>query len=97
MDPNLGSWEDIEDLEYRYQLMFDGVINHVSSKSKWFQEFLNGNPYFKDFFVAYDSPDALTSEQRRAIFRPRTSDILTPFRTINGLKYVWTTFFPITV
>ena len=32
VDPNLGSWQDIEDLESRYQLMFDGVINHVSSK-----------------------------------------------------------------
>ncbi|MBW2195339.1 MAG: sugar phosphorylase, partial [Deltaproteobacteria bacterium] len=29
VDPNLGSWEDIEDLEGRYQLMFDGVINHI--------------------------------------------------------------------
>jgi len=73
-------------------LMFDGVINHVSSKSRWFQEFLNGNPYYKDFFITYDSPDELTPEQRSMIFRPRTSDILTPFYTINGTKYVWTTF-----
>ena len=41
VDPHLGSWHDIEDLENRYQLMFDGVINHVSSKSRWFHEFLN--------------------------------------------------------
>ncbi|GAH77584.1 unnamed protein product, partial [marine sediment metagenome] len=30
VDPHLGSWLDIEDLENRYQLMFDSVINHVS-------------------------------------------------------------------
>ncbi|MBW2094338.1 MAG: sugar phosphorylase, partial [Deltaproteobacteria bacterium] len=92
VDPHLGTWEDIEALENRYRLMFDGVINHVSSKSRWFQEFLNGNPYYKDFFITYDSPDELTPEQRSMIFRPRTSDILTPYRTMNGTKYVWTTF-----
>ena len=92
VDPRLGTWDDIEDLEGRYQLMFDGVINHVSSKSRWFQEFLDGNPYYWDFFISFTSPDDLTSEQRRMIFRPRTSDILTEFHTINGPTYVWTTF-----
>ena len=92
VDPRLGTWEHIEDLEGRYQLMFDGVINHVSSKSRWFQEFLNGNRYYRNFFISYDSRDALTPEQRSAIFRPRTSDILTEYRTIQGDKYVWTTF-----
>ncbi len=92
VDPHLGSWQDIEELGTRYQLMFDGVINHVSSKSRWFQEFLNGNPFYKDFFIAFDSPDALTPEQRKLIFRPRTSDILTKYMTINGPIYVWTTF-----
>jgi len=94
VDPHLGTWQDIEDLEDHYRLMFDGVINHVSSKSRWFQEFLNGNPYYKNFFIVFNSPSELTPEQRQLIFRPRTSDILTPFQTINGLKYVWTTFSP---
>jgi glycosidase len=92
VDPNLGTWADIEDLESRYQLMFDGVINHVSSKSRWFQEFLNGNPYYWDFFIHFTSPDDLTPAQRKLIFRPRTSDILTEFHTINGPAHVWTTF-----
>ncbi len=92
VDPHLGTWEDIDKLKAKYRLMFDGVINHVSSKSRWFQEFLNGNPYYKDFFISYTSPEALTPEQRKMIFRPRTSDILTPFQTINGRRYVWTTF-----
>ncbi len=92
VDPRLGSWQDIEDLEERYQLMFDGVINHVSSKSHWFQEFLNGSPYYRDFFIAYDSPEKLTMEDRSKIFRPRTSDILVKFDTINGPRHVWATF-----
>ena len=92
VDPKLGTWEDIEELKSRYQLMFDGVINHVSSKSRWLQEFLNGNPYYWEFFINFSSPTELTSEQRRMIFRPRTSDILTEFQTINGPSYVWSTF-----
>ncbi|MCP4131621.1 MAG: sugar phosphorylase [bacterium] len=92
VDPNLGSWQDIEDLENRYRLMFDGVINHVSAKSRWFQEFLNGNRYYNDFFIAYDSPEDLTSEERDLIFRPRTTDILSKFATLNGARYVWSTF-----
>ncbi|MBW1915642.1 MAG: sugar phosphorylase, partial [Deltaproteobacteria bacterium] len=92
VDPKLGTWEDIEDLENRYQLMFDGVINHVSSQSRWFQEFLNGNPFYWEFFISFNSRDELSPKERRLIFRPRTSRVLTEFQTINGSRYVWTTF-----
>ena len=92
VDPTLGTWENIEDLEYRYKLMFDGVINHVSSQSYWFQEFLNDCRYFKDFFISFNSYEELTPEERGVILRPRTSDILTGFNTINGRAYVWSTF-----
>ena len=92
VDPHLGTWEDIRQITNQYQLMFDGVLNHASSKSKMFKEYLNGHPYYKDFFISYHSPDDLTPDQRSKIFRPRTSDILTKFQTIEGPRYVWTTF-----
>lgn len=92
VDPDLGSWEDIEDLSQRFQLMFDGVINHVSAKSEWFQEFLNGNPEYEDFFIHFDRPDAIPEEDLKRILRPRTSSLLTPFDTLRGKRYVWTTF-----
>lgn len=92
VDRRLGSWVDILKMAANYDLMFDGVLNHCSSKSRMFKEFLRGNPLYKNFFISYESPDELTPEQRRKIFRPRTSDILTKFHTINGPRYVWTTF-----
>ena len=55
VDPNLGTWEDIYELGKHFKLMFDGVFNHISSQSRWFQEFLRGNPYYKDFFTAFSS------------------------------------------
>jgi sucrose phosphorylase len=92
VNPRLGTWADIREKKRRYDLMFDAVLNHVSSRSEMFREFLNGNPRYRHFFIAYDSPDDLTPDQRKKIFRPRTSDILTRFDTIDGPKWVWTTF-----
>ena len=94
VDPQLGSWTDIESLGERYRLMFDGVFNHASSESMPFQEMLNGNPDYQNFATTYRSPDELTSEQRAIIVRPRTSDILTQYQSIDGPIWVWTTFSP---
>ena len=94
VDPKLGSWHDIESLSERYRLMFDGVFNHASSQSMPFQEMLNGNPDYQGFATTYRSPDELTPEQRAIIVRPRTSDILTQYQSIEGPIWVWTTFSP---
>jgi glycosidase len=92
VNPKMGTWESVREMEADYDLMFDSVMNHCSSRSRMFQGFLQGDPMYKDYFIAYDSPDDLTPDQRSKIFRPRTSDILTRFDTINGPKWVWTTF-----
>jgi sucrose phosphorylase len=89
---SLGTWEDIEQLGEHYQLMFDGVFNHVSSRGELFQQILCGNPDAQDLAIVYSSPNELTEEQRGLILRPRTSDILTPYQSIDGPIWVWTTF-----
>ncbi len=94
VDPKLGSWRDIEEISRRYRVMFDGVFNHISSRSRAFQEMLNGHPAFREIAIAYRSRDELTSEQRKLLVRPRTSDILTRFDSIDGPLWVWTTFSP---
>jgi sucrose phosphorylase len=94
VDPKLGRWEDIQRLGDKYRLMFDGVINHVSSKSEWFREFLNRNPNYEDFFVSFESPQAISQEHLRLILRPRTSSLLTEYQTLHGPRWVWTTFSP---
>ena len=92
VDPNLGTWQDIEELGTQFRLMFDGVLNHFSARSPAFQEFLNGNPNYRDVVIAYQSPGELTPEQRKLIVRPRTSDILSKYQSIEGPVWVWTTF-----
>ncbi len=92
VNPNLGTWEDILQLKTDFKLMFDGVFNHVSSKSRWFQEFLNQNPEYNDFFIVFSTKSTISEDHLRLIVRPRTTDLLTPFKTLNGERWVWTTF-----
>ncbi len=92
VDPNLGTWDDIAELGREFRLMFDGVINHVSSKSRWFQEFLDGNPSYSDAFIKISDTESIPEHAMELILRPRTSELFTPFQTIEGPVKVWTTF-----
>lgn len=94
VDPRLGNWEDIAKLKTDFRLMFDGVVNHVSSRSRWFQEFLNQNPDYLDFFTVFSTKNKISEDYLKLLVRPRTSDVLTEFDTLNGKRLVWTTFSP---
>jgi sucrose phosphorylase len=92
VSPDIGNWDDIHSLGRVHRLMFDGVLNHASSQSTAFQEMLSGNPRYKDFAITFLSPEELTAEERSVLRRPRTSDVLSRFQSINGPRWVWTTF-----
>ena len=92
MDPRLGSWEDVRRLGESHRLMFDGVLNHASAGSTPFQQMLRGNPDFADYALSFRSRDDLRPDERRMLRRPRTSDVLSPFDSIDGPLWVWTTF-----
>jgi len=92
VDPQLGTWEDILALKKDFKLMFDGVLNHVSSKSRWFQEFLNQNPEYIDFFTVFSTRTEISPDHLKLITRPRTSDLLSEFQTLRGTRLVWSTF-----
>lgn len=87
VDPALGDWEDIHRLGRRFRLMFDAVINHISASSPWFQAFLRGEAPYTEYFITVDPSVDLSS-----VVRPRTSPLLTPVETAEGVKFVWTTF-----
>lgn len=40
IDPAFGSWDDIRGLGNRYDILLDLVVNHISSRSPLFQDFL---------------------------------------------------------
>ena len=37
-----GTWDDVSKLGEEFDLMFDLVLNHCSSKSPWFKEYVSG-------------------------------------------------------
>lgn len=87
IDPQLGSWSDVNQIANDFDLMFDAVINHISKSSEWFQGYLNGDEKYKNFFIEADP-----SLDYSKVTRPRALPLLTPFETSEGVKHVWTTF-----
>jgi sucrose phosphorylase len=86
IDPALGDWEDISAMG-NFRLMFDAVINHISSQSERFQKFLQDDPRYRDYFITIVGEPNLSQ-----VARPRALPLLTSFQTPSGKKKVWTTF-----
>jgi sucrose phosphorylase len=87
VNPELGDWEDISRIASKFNLMVDLVINHISSKHEWFEQYKQGLPPGCNYFIEVD-PSTDVSK----VVRPRSSSLLTKVETVNGEKYVWTTF-----
>jgi glucosylglycerate phosphorylase len=87
VDPALGEWQDVERIGRRFDLMFDGVINHVSAQGEWFQAFLRAEKPYCNYFICIDENPDLSG-----VVRPRTLPLLTEFETAAGKRRVWTTF-----
>ncbi|MCW6037682.1 alpha-amylase [Spirulina subsalsa FACHB-351] len=89
VNPNLGTWADIQALAKDYDLMTDLVLNHVSSKSSWFEQFKQGKKPGCDYFITVDPTEDLSE-----VVRPRNTPVLVPYETKNGKTHVWATFSP---
>ena len=89
VNKEMGDWTDITELSEDYDLMFDAVINHISSHSEWFQKYKEGDPEYLDYFIEVE-PDVDVSK----VTRPRAKPLLTEVETNRGKKHVWTTFSP---
>ena len=87
VNPSLGDWENIESISKKYKLMSDLVINHISSRSRWFENYKNGVTPGKDYFIEGNPSDDFSK-----VVRPRNSPLLTEVRTKAGIRHVWSTF-----
>src|SRR5690242_16825558 len=99
VDERLGSWGDISALGGEYQVMADMIVNHVSSGSAPFQDWLargDASPY-AGMFLTYGTvfPGGATEEDLLRLYRPRPGLPFTPYVLAGGRKaLVWTTFTP---
>lgn len=87
VNPSLGEWEDVSDIADSHKLMADLVINHMSSRSRWFDNFKKRVDPGKDYFF-----EASPSDDISQVVRPRSSPLLTKFDTADGERHVWCTF-----
>lgn len=85
--PDYGDWKHVDALGQHFELMFDLVLNHCSSESPWFRQFIQGHQPGRNYFVE-ESPETDLSQ----VTRPRTSPLLTEYHTRLGESHVWTTF-----
>ncbi len=88
IDPQLGSWENVNAIGQDFQLMFDYVVNHFSSKSQWFDNYLSGEKEFEDFAIEVDPALDLSR-----VTRPRSLPLLSEYQKKDGQHvHLWTTF-----
>ena len=99
VDPRLGSWHDVRALADRIDVMADVIVNHISSDSPQFRDFIahgdasaHAGLFLSPHAVFGREPDADTL---RAIYRPRPGRPFTIFTLATGeARLLWTTFTP---
>lgn len=99
VDPRLGSWQDIARIGASREVTADLIVNHVSSGSAEFQEWLARGPEsaHDGMFLTFDRvfPDGASEADITRFYRPRPGLPFTPYRSADGTRrLVWTTFMP---
>ena len=87
VNPEIGTWQDIQTIGKQFDLMFDLVLNHVSRESVWFKDYVGGIAPARHYFLEVDPSVDLS-----AVVRPRSHPLLTAMQTRDGQRHVWTTF-----
>jgi len=87
VDSRLGNWNDISRMGDNFDLMIDLVLNHISRKSNWFDDFIQGRGRHRHYFIEVDPGTDLSM-----VTRPRTHKLAAPVETNSGTRHVWATF-----
>ncbi|WP_106816390.1 alpha-amylase family glycosyl hydrolase [Microbacterium timonense] len=99
VDPRLGSWDDIRRIADAREVTADLIVNHVSSRSAEFEDWLTRGPAsaHEGMFLTFDRvfPHGASEADITAFYRPRPGLPFTPYRAADGTRrLVWTTFMP---
>ena len=99
VDPRLGTWDDIRLLTADFDVMADLIVNHVSSDSPPFQDYLARGEESPSagLFLKLDSvfPGGAREADLTKIYRPRPGLPFTSVTLATGeRRLLWTTFTP---
>ena len=97
VDDRLGSWADISAIASHTEVMADLIVNHISSQSPQFVDFVSRGSISEHdgMFLTFDRvfPGGATERDLAAIYRPRPSLPFTPMTLRDGARRIfWTTF-----
>jgi sucrose phosphorylase len=96
VDPRLGTWDDVAALARHRDLTADLIVNHVSSGSEPFRDWVaHGDASaHAGMFLTYGTvfPGGATEADLSAIYRPRPGLPFTPTMVGATRRLLWTTF-----
>jgi sucrose phosphorylase len=97
VDSRLGTWDDVLALSKSLEIMADLIVNHVSSRSHQFQDFIEHGEKsaYTEMFLTYNRvfPGGADESDLLKIYRPRPGLPFSKFSLANGEKrLLWTTF-----
>lgn len=96
VDARLGDWPDVAAIGCSHRLMADLIVNHISSDSPQFQDWLaNGSASRYDGMFLTEAcvfPGGATADDLARIYRPRPWPPFTTYEVAGEPRSVWTTF-----
>ncbi len=99
VDPAFGTWEDIDRLGEKYFMAADFMLNHVSIRSREFQDYLEKGDAseYRDMFIHWEEfwpQGAPTEEDLKVLYSRKAQGPCKEFTLKSGEKvHLWNTFF----
>lgn len=100
VDKKFGTWKNIEKIKKNFDLTFDFMINHISSKSIFFKDFLKkkDSSIYSDMFINFNNfwqKNRPTEEDLKIIYKRKPREPYIEITFLNGKKEkIWCTFDP---
>ena len=97
VEPTFGTWDDIKSLGAKYDIVADVMVNHISSQSEYFKNYLEQgeNSPYKEFFISmekiWDDGKIQQKDIDQMFLRRETPYSTYPSKAF-GEKTLWTTF-----
>ncbi len=98
IEPQFGTWNDIKQIGEKHAILLDLMVNHISAKSTFFQDFIeNGrDSKYSDIFITLDKvwPNAIPVKEEIDKIFLRRADPFSEFliKKTGQIEKVWTTF-----
>src|SRR5690554_452372 len=98
IEPSFGSWEDIKEIGKKFDVMLDLMVNHISRKSNYFQDFLENGRKSKyvDLFITLDklweNGQPVQRDISKLFLRREVPYSTYTIEKIGKKERVWTTF-----